>query len=60
MTEYIFLRDIKPYKKGEKVKLNGFFESYYLGKKLVQPVLPVNEKPLKKRAKKEEKNDESI
>lgn len=55
MKEYIFLRDIKPYKQGDKASLDGFFESYYLDKGIIQPVLEVAEKPIKRRAKKGEK-----
>lgn len=52
MKEYIFLRDIKPFKQGDKASLDGFFESYYLDKGIIQPVLEVAEKPVKKRATK--------
>lgn len=51
MKQYIFVRDIKPYKKGEKVKLNNFFENYYLSKGVIQPTIAIEEKTLKKRKK---------
>lgn len=55
MKQYVFVRDIKPYKKGDKASLSGFFESYYLDKGIIQPALEVAEKPIKKRAKKGDK-----